>query len=108
MRERRWYPIPGRDSCAPRSKRASPSCRCRERPLCWPRSSRPVSTLAELADAGADRRQAVVAREMTKHFEEVRRGTVGELAAYYREAPARGEVVIVVAGGERVKATGEQ
>jgi 16S rRNA (cytidine1402-2'-O)-methyltransferase len=62
--------------------------------------SRVAATLAELAVAGADRRQAAVAREMTKHFEEVRRGTVGELAAYYKHAPARGEVVIVLAGGQ--------
>jgi 16S rRNA (cytidine1402-2'-O)-methyltransferase len=65
--------------------------------------ARVADTLAELADAGASGRQAAVAREMTKHFEEVRRGTVGELAAYYKDAPLRGEVVIVVAGGERAK-----
>jgi 16S rRNA (cytidine1402-2'-O)-methyltransferase len=65
--------------------------------------ARVADTLAELADAGATGRQAAVAREMTKHFEEVRRGTVGELAAYYKDAPLRGEVVIVVAGGERAK-----
>jgi 16S rRNA (cytidine1402-2'-O)-methyltransferase len=62
---------------------------------------RVAQTLAELAEAGAGARPAVVAREMTKHFEDVRRGTVGELAAYYKGSPARGEVVILVAGGER-------
>jgi 16S rRNA (cytidine1402-2'-O)-methyltransferase len=62
--------------------------------------ARVANTLAELAVAGADRRQSAVAREMTKHFEEVRRGTVGELAAYYKHVPVRGEVVIVVAGGQ--------
>jgi 16S rRNA (cytidine1402-2'-O)-methyltransferase len=70
--------------------------------------ARVADTLAELAAAGAGSRQAVVAREMTKHFEEVRRGTVGELAAYYKDAPVRGEVVIVVAGGERARPSGEQ
>ena len=35
---------------------------------------------------------------MTKQFEEFRRGTVAELAEYYREAPPRGEVVIIVEG----------
>jgi 16S rRNA (cytidine1402-2'-O)-methyltransferase len=45
---------------------------------------------------GADR-QGCVARELTKHFEEFRRGTLGELAAHYATAPApKGEVVIVV------------
>jgi 16S rRNA (cytidine1402-2'-O)-methyltransferase len=69
---------------------------------------RVADTLAELAAAGAGARPAVVAREMTKRFEEVRRGTVGALAAYYRDTPARGEVVIVVAGGERAPATEDQ
>ena len=55
-------------------------------------------TLAELAAAGAGERAMVVARELTKQFEEVRRGTVAALAAYYLDAPPRGEVVIVVAG----------
>jgi 16S rRNA (cytidine1402-2'-O)-methyltransferase len=55
-------------------------------------------TLAELARAGAGARAAVVARELTKQFEELRRGTVAELAAYYVDAPPRGEVVIVIAG----------
>jgi 16S rRNA (cytidine1402-2'-O)-methyltransferase len=66
--------------------------------------ARLAQTLAELAAAGADARQAVVAREMTKHFEEVRRGTVGELAAYYKDLPARGEVVVVIAGGQATAA----
>jgi len=70
--------------------------------------ARVAETLAELADSGAAARQAAVAREMTKHFEEVRRGTVGELAAYYKDSPPRGEVVIVVAGGERVEPTDDE
>ena len=60
--------------------------------------ARVAETLAELADAGASARQAVVARELTKQFEETRRGTVAELAAYYQDAPPRGEVVIVIDG----------
>ncbi len=56
------------------------------------------ATLAELAAAGADGRETVVARELTKQFEELRRGTVAQLAAYYEGTPPRGEVVIVIAG----------
>jgi len=59
---------------------------------------RVAATLTALAEAGAGEREAAVARELTKQFEEVRRGTVGELARYYAEAPPRGEVVIVLAG----------
>jgi 16S rRNA (cytidine1402-2'-O)-methyltransferase len=60
--------------------------------------ARVADTLAELARAGAGGRPAVVARELTKQFEELRRGTLAELAAYYHEAPPRGEFVIVIAG----------
>lgn len=59
---------------------------------------RVADTLAELARAGAGERATVVARELTKQFEEVRRGTVAELAAYYGDASPRGEVVILIAG----------
>ncbi len=42
-------------------------------------------------------RPAAVARELTKRFEEVRRGGLDELAAYYEEAGApRGELVVVI------------
>ncbi len=60
---------------------------------------RVADTLDDLAQAGAGDRSAVVARELTKQFEEFRRGTVGELAESYREQAPRGEVVLVIAGG---------
>lgn len=60
--------------------------------------NRVADTLAELAEAGAGDRETVVARELTKQHEELRRGTVAELAAYYGHTPPRGEVVILIAG----------
>lgn len=60
------------------------------------------ATLRELAQEGAGAREAVVGRELTKQFEEFRRGTVNELAEYYEREPARGEVVIVVGGAAPV------
>jgi 16S rRNA (cytidine1402-2'-O)-methyltransferase len=43
-------------------------------------------------------RPVAVARELTKKFEDVQRGTLPELAAYYQDAgPPKGEVVVVVA-----------
>lgn len=60
--------------------------------------SRTGATLADLAAAGVGDRPAVVARELTKQFEEVRRGTVTELAAYYVSEAPRGEVVILIGG----------
>ncbi|HEX5581319.1 MAG TPA: 16S rRNA (cytidine(1402)-2'-O)-methyltransferase [Gemmatimonadaceae bacterium] len=65
---------------------------------------RVASTLADLARAAGGDRPAVVARELTKQFEEVRRGTLASLAAYYDEAPPRGEVVLVVGGQPPVEA----
>jgi 16S rRNA (cytidine1402-2'-O)-methyltransferase len=56
------------------------------------------ATLKELSDAGAASRPAVVARELTKKFEEFARGSVDELAARFADSPARGEVVILIGG----------
>src|SRR3954467_12930481 len=56
-----------------------------------------AGTLSDLA-AGLGSREAVVARELTKLHEEVRRGDLGSLAADYAGgAETRGEMVIVVA-----------
>jgi 16S rRNA (cytidine1402-2'-O)-methyltransferase len=59
---------------------------------------RVAATLSDLAER-APGRSACVAREITKQFEEFRRGTVEALAAYYnKEGAPRGEVVLLVAG----------
>ncbi|WP_315305703.1 16S rRNA (cytidine(1402)-2'-O)-methyltransferase [Selenomonas noxia] len=55
-------------------------------------------TLAALAEALGAERRACAARELTKKFEEFRRGTLAELAAHYAENEPRGEFVLVVAG----------
>jgi len=60
--------------------------------------TRLAATLGELEELGAGDRLAVVAREMTKQYEEIRRGTLSALRAYYDNAPPRGEIVIVLAG----------
>jgi 16S rRNA (cytidine1402-2'-O)-methyltransferase len=53
-------------------------------------------TLAEM-DAILGQREAVVAREMTKLHEEVRRGPLAALASHYAESgPPRGEVTLLV------------
>lgn len=54
-------------------------------------------SLSAMGESLGDR-QAVVARELTKAFEELRRGRLSELAAHYNEAGApKGEVVVCVA-----------
>ena len=55
------------------------------------------ASLADLAD-GLGGRAGAVCRELTKAFEEVRRGTLTQLAAHYEEAGGpRGEIVVIVA-----------
>lgn len=54
-----------------------------------------AESLADLAAQFGDR-PAAVARELTKRFEEVRRGSLSELAARYATTAARGEITIVV------------
>jgi 16S rRNA (cytidine1402-2'-O)-methyltransferase len=67
-----------------------------------------ASSLADMAEILGDR-EAAVSREMTKMFEEVRRGPLHELAAHYAlTGPPRGEVTVVVAPpGERTPDPGE-
>jgi 16S rRNA (cytidine1402-2'-O)-methyltransferase len=57
-----------------------------------------VKTLDQMAEYfGADR-PCAVSRELTKKFEEIRRGAIAEVADYYREKGVKGEIVIVVGG----------
>ena len=58
--------------------------------------SRLAASLADMAEVLGPR-EAAVARELTKKFEETRRGFLPDLAAHYAEAgPPRGEIVILV------------
>lgn len=62
--------------------------------------ARLAATLADMADILGPR-EATVARELTKLYEEVRRAPLGELAAHYAaEGPPKGEIVIVVGPGD--------
>jgi 16S rRNA (cytidine1402-2'-O)-methyltransferase len=57
-------------------------------------------SLADLAELLGDR-PACLARELTKMYEEVRRGTLPDLLASVRSDPPRGEIVLVVGGAIR-------
>ena len=57
-----------------------------------------------MVDVFGPERQVVVARELTKRFEEVVRGTVAEVAAW-AEGGVRGEVVVVLAGAPQPSRT---
>jgi 16S rRNA (cytidine1402-2'-O)-methyltransferase len=66
---------------------------------------RAAETLADMAEVLGPDRPAALARELTKRFEEVRRGTLAELAAGALADPPRGEIVLLAGPpAERVAA----
>jgi 16S rRNA (cytidine1402-2'-O)-methyltransferase len=62
-----------------------------------------VKTLEQFAEFFGAERECSVAREISKKFEEHRRGTVADVAAWYRENEPKGEIVIIVAGAPEKK-----
>ena len=62
-----------------------------------------VKTLEQFAEAFGESRRCSVAREISKLHEEHRRGTLAEVATWFREHEPKGEIVIVVAGAEPEK-----
>ena len=67
----------------------------RETSLFFESPYRILKTLAVCAELMPDR-QLCVAREMTKKFEEFRRGTAAVLLAHYTAHPAKGEITLVI------------
>ena len=61
-------------------------------------SPRRLAKLLEDARDILGNRMAAVCIELTKQFEEVRRGFLNELAEQFRDVPVRGEVTVVIAG----------
>ncbi len=57
-----------------------------------------VKCLQQLAEHMGEDRRACVSRELSKLFEENRRGTLTELYEHYNTHPPKGEIVLVVAG----------
>lgn len=57
-----------------------------------------VKALSQFAEFFGSERRAAVCRELSKMYEEIKRGTVTELAEYYTANPPKGEIVIVVEG----------
>jgi len=57
-----------------------------------------VKSLNQFAEFWGEERKACVCRELSKMFEEIKRGTLKELGDYYTAHPPKGEIVIVVEG----------
>jgi len=60
-----------------------------------------AKTLDEFSTWFGPKRPCSVSRELTKLFEETRRGSLAEVASYFSAKPVKGEIVIVVAGKEK-------
>jgi 16S rRNA (cytidine1402-2'-O)-methyltransferase len=59
-----------------------------------------VKALGEFAQYLGNDRQASISREISKMFEETKRGTLKELAAYFSQKTVKGEIVIVIEGNK--------
>ncbi len=57
-----------------------------------------LKTLAHIIEYFGAERQVAVCRELTKMYEETVRGTAAQILEHYTKKPAKGEIVIVVAG----------
>lgn len=60
---------------------------------------RVAASLADMAEVLGAERQAALCRELTKKFEEIRRGNLGELAQALTGETVRGEIVLLVDRG---------
>ena len=59
-----------------------------------------VKTLTQLGEVFGNDRKASVSREISKIFEETKRGTLQELMEYFKAHNPKGEIVLIVAGFE--------
>ncbi len=62
-----------------------------------------AKTLEQMAEVFGGERYACVAREISKMFEEFKRGSLEELATHYKKQGVKGEVVLIVAGKDYCK-----
>ena len=88
---------PERDEWLARIKAAEFSVVCFEAP------GRLGDLLGDLVAMCGPDRQAFVGREMTKRFEEYRRGTLGELRTRFEPSEVRGEITLVIDGAARAE-----
>ncbi|MCH4022929.1 MAG: 16S rRNA (cytidine(1402)-2'-O)-methyltransferase [Acetobacter sp.] len=76
--------------------------------LIWHEAPHRIAEMIDdLATVFGETRQMAVARELTKKFEEVIRGTTSELAVRCREVPPRGEITVLLAPPDEASAPTE-
>ncbi|MFT9416988.1 16S rRNA (cytidine(1402)-2'-O)-methyltransferase [Acetobacter sp.] len=66
-----------------------------------------AETLADMACVFGPDRPCAVARELTKRFEEVRRGAAEELATFYAQTPPRGEITVLLGPAPEVETSAD-
>jgi 16S rRNA (cytidine1402-2'-O)-methyltransferase len=66
--------------------------------VCFEAANRLDALLEDLIAACGAERPVVVARELTKLYEELRGGTLAEVRAHFLATPPRGEVTVVLGG----------
>jgi 16S rRNA (cytidine1402-2'-O)-methyltransferase len=69
--------------------------------------NRIYKTLTELCEIYGETRKVAICREITKKFEEVISGTLGELCESLKDRAFKGEIVLLVARAEAVEASAE-
>jgi 16S rRNA (cytidine1402-2'-O)-methyltransferase len=67
-----------------------------------------VKALSQFSEFFGNERRCCVCRELSKLFEEIKRGTVDELYHYYTANPPKGEIVIVVEGNQEDEKKGSK
>ena len=97
--------VPSRD--AARSKALDDLRRETRTMVFYEAARRLAETLAAMATAFRESRDAAVVCEITKTYERTIRGTLGELERHFRATPALGEIVIVVTGASQQTDAGD-
>lgn len=67
-----------------------------------------VKLLQELKEHLGAERKASVCRELTKMFEETKRGNLDELIAFYSSKTVKGEIVVVVQGNKNIETESDE
>ena len=67
-----------------------------------------VKTLTQFSEYFGTQRKCCVCRELSKMFEEIKRGSINELLNYYTANPPKGEIVIVVEGNQEEEKKGSK
>ena len=81
-----------------RAKRIAELAKEKKTVILYESPMRLVKTLSQLADSFSPQREAAVIRELSKVYEEVKRGTLKDLESCFSKKTPKGEIVLVIKG----------